>query len=151
MAKSIEVPFFDSEHVLYKGKYWDVILHRDNQSYLGRSIVFLKSRIIEDPLQISKAEAEELWDIILPALVHALKAAFRADRINYSHLANAEHFVHWHIIPRYEKDPIREFAGETFADEKVGKHYAPSQVKKLSKGQLDAILNELKRHFKISS
>lgn len=143
MFKS-EIPFFDSPYVLH---HWNVILHRDNQSYLGRCIVFLKSRITDDPLSLTADERDELWFDILPRLKHALEKSFSPDRINYSHLANAEHFVHWHVIPRYEQEPTRTFANETFTDERVGKHYAPSPLKQLPSEVMAVILAELKKNF----
>ena len=148
MSQEIKsIPFFDSPYLIYEGRSWNVILHRDNQSYLGRSIIYLKSRIIDDPLLLTSEEREELWTELLPRLASALRKAFRPDRLNYSHLANAEHFVHWHIVPRYEKDPIREFAGETFKDERVGKHYAPIPTKVVSAEVMKQIYQELKIHF----
>lgn len=146
-AEVNKIPFFDSPYVIHEGNAWNVILHRDNQSYLGRSIVYLKSRIIDDPLSLTQEERDELWLEILPRLAKALAAAFRPDRINYSHLANAEHFVHWHIIPRYEKEPTREFAGELFKDEKVGGHYAPAPLKKIAPEVMQQIYLAIKNSF----
>jgi diadenosine tetraphosphate (Ap4A) HIT family hydrolase len=142
------IPFFDSPYVIYEGKHWNIILHRDNQSYLGRCIVYLKSRVIDDPLALTLEEREELWSTILPKLSAALEKTFQPDRINYCHLANVEHFVHWHIIPRYEKEPIREFAGETFKDEKVGANYAPAPIKQVSASVMEKIYNAIKENFK---
>lgn len=142
-----EIPFFDSPYVIDEGKFWNVILHRDNQSYLGRCIVFLKSRVIEDPLLLNQDEREELWAELLPRLSEALKKTFRPDRINYSHLANAEHFVHWHIVPRYEKNPLRYFAGEKFQDERVGGNYAPIPKKVLTQEVIEKIYLEIKKNF----
>lgn len=76
-----------------------------------------------------------------------MEAAFSADRINYSHLANTEHFIHWHLVPRYEKNPVRECEGETFVDERVGKHYAPAPEKPVSAQVMDAILEKIKEHW----
>lgn len=141
------IPFFDSPYLIHEGRSWNVILHRDNQSYLGRSIVYLKSRITDDPLSLTAEEREELWEELLPKLAKALKKAFQPDRLNYSHLANAEHFVHWHIVPRYEKNPVRKFAGEAFTDERVGKHYAPIPTKTVSAEVMRKIYKEIKEHF----
>lgn len=142
-----KIPFFDSPYVIYQGRAWNVILHRDNQSYLGRCIVYLKSRVIDDPLQLTSEERDELWEDILPRLAQALEKNFQPDRINYCHLANAEHFVHWHIIPRYEKNPVRDFAGETFKDEKVGGNYAPAPLKTVSPEIMQKIYIAIKDNF----
>ncbi len=142
------IPFFDSPYVIYEGVFWNIILHRDNQSYLGRSIVYLKNRVIDDPLLLTQQEREELWVDLLPRLASALKASFHPDRINYSHLANIEHFVHWHIIPRYEKDPKREFDGEIFEDERVGGHWAPAPKKEIPQETMGKIYLTIKNNFK---
>ena len=92
-----------------------------NQGYLGRSVVYLKTRALEDPLQLTDAEREELWTEILPRLVGALNAAFQPDRINLAHLANRLHHVHWHVVPRYAEQGTHEFAGHTFVDKRRGK------------------------------
>src|SRR3990172_2924275 len=104
------IPFADSAYVLLDGRAWRAILHRDNQSYLGRCIVFLKTRQTDDLLSLTHDEHEELWTVILPKLVGAIHKAFQPDRINYAHLANIVHHAHWHVVPRYENNPIRHFA-----------------------------------------
>ena len=63
----------------------------------------------------------------MPRLTAAIEGAFRPDRFNYSHLANRRAVVHWHVVPRYEVEPHRVFAGVTFSDLRVGKGYAPSK------------------------
>lgn len=142
-----KIKFFRNDYLIYEGRFWNVILNED-QSYLGRGIVYLKSRYIEDPLQLTKEEWRELWFDILPRLKKALEKSFQPDRINYCHLANFTHQVHWHIVPRYEKNPGREFAGEIFRDERVGKNYSPYPEKILSLDKMQKICEEIKRHLK---
>lgn len=127
-------PLGGKHRFLFEGQHWSVFLYR-NQGYLGRSVVYLKARAIDDPLELTDAEREELWTEILPKLTRALTAAFQPDRINYAHLANRMHHVHWHIVPRYEKERTREFAGHTFVDKRRGKIFrtkrfrAPKKVR----------------------
>ena len=147
MTNAPKIIFSDSPYPIYEGKYWNVILHRDNQAYLGRCIIYLKSRLTDDLLSLTKDERTELWGYIMPRLVAALKEAFQPDRINYSHLANTVNHVHWHIIPRYEKNPERVFAGVTFSDERVGVHYAPVPEKEVSKTIMKKIYITLKKSF----
>ncbi len=142
-----QIPFLDSQYLIYEGQHWNVILHRDNQSYLGRSIVYLKSRVLENPLEITQAERDEFWNEIMPKLAAALQKSFRPDRLNYAHLANKDHFVHWHVIPRYEKNPVREFAGETFTDERVGRNCFPEPTKATSQEVTEKICAEIKKNF----
>lgn len=141
------IPFLDSRYVIYDGKYWNVILNRDHQAYLGYCIIFLKSRVLEDLLQLTEDERNELWNDILPRLKNALDKAFQPDRLNYAHLANKEHFVHWHIVPRYEKNPVREFAGQTFTDERTGSNYAPVPDKPYDHETKEQIYLEIKKYF----
>lgn len=140
------IPFLNSPFHIYEGKFWNIILH-DNQSYLGRCIVYLKSRVIDNPLSLTKEEKDEFWEEIAPKLASALKKSFKPDRLNYAHLANTLNYVHWHIVPRYEKNPIRHFAGEIFMDERVGRHYAPAPEKNLSKEIMQIIRDEIKNNF----
>jgi len=141
------IPFFDSKYAIYEGESWNVILHRDNQAYLGTCIVFFKPRVTDDPLSLNEKEREELWTVIFPRLVAALGKAFQPDRINYAHLANGTHFVHWHIVPRYQKDPVRKFAGEIFKDEGTGPYYALTHIKKPAPEVMEKIFLEIKRNF----
>jgi len=51
------------------------------------------------------------------------------------------------VVPRYEKNPERTFAGEVFKDENVGKHYAPAPFKPLPVDKLEKIYLEIKKNF----
>ena len=113
-------PFGKKHRFLFDGRHWSVFLYR-NQGYLGRSVVYLKNRALTDPLDLTREERDELWDEILPKLTTALQAAFQPDRFNYAHLANRLHHVHWHVVPRYDEQRTREFAGHTFIDRRGGK------------------------------
>lgn len=139
--------FSDNPYILYEGRHWKVLLHQENQSYLGRSIVFLTSREIDDVLELTTEERDELWEDVMPRLARALKSAFGADRINYAHLANTVKHVHWHVVPRYEENPVRKFAGETFTDENVGRHYVPAPHKALPPDKLEAIASEINHYI----
>jgi diadenosine tetraphosphate (Ap4A) HIT family hydrolase len=135
--------FNQSKHRVYEGEYWNVIMSY-NQGYLGRSIVYLKSRIIADTLALTAEEHSELWDSILPRLTKALKDAFGADRINYAHLANHEKHVHWHVVPRYDS-PV-EFGGIEFVDPKPNGNFVTGE-KDLSPEILDNIFEEIRKHY----
>lgn len=117
--------FGDFCEKVFSSRNWGVYLH-PNQSYLGRLLIPLESRICEDPLEITANEQMELWSQVLPKVQSVLRTSFQSDRLNYSMLGNTTHQVHWHVVPRYEKDPIRIFSGTRFEDTKVGKHYAPA-------------------------
>lgn len=140
----METPFSNSPYKVYEGKYWDIILHRDNQAHLGRSIVFLKDRYIEDPTDLTKDEQEELWFDILPKFKAALDVSFQPDSINYGYHGLSIKHLHMHVIPRYQINPIREFAGETFVDQLPDKNYNKSQKKAYPENIMNAIAEKLR-------
>ena len=142
----MSIPFTE-DGLIYSGKNWSVILAYD-QTYLGRCIVYLKTRETEDLMSLSKEEIEELWNDILPKLSTALKNAFKADRINYAHLANAVHYVHWHIIPRFEKEPKRIFDGQNFEDPTVGNSPLLTKEKRVPKETEAKIIAEINKYLK---
>jgi diadenosine tetraphosphate (Ap4A) HIT family hydrolase len=146
MREPEPVSFSSKHRPLFEGEHWGVLLYR-NQSYLGRSVVYLKTRKLGDLLDLTDAEREELWTDIMPRLVQALGEAFQPDRINYAHLANRVGQVHWHIVPRYEKNPKRQFAGHTFVDRRVGKIFRTKKFR-LPDGVLDQISDHIKKHLK---
>lgn len=114
----------DYSHLrLLEGEFWNLGLH-PKQTYLGRSVVEL-DRELTDPLECTKAERDELWEVILPAFRAAIVEAFQPVRINYGHQANKRDQVHWHLIPRYENPNTREFEGIVFTDVNIGHNYSP--------------------------
>jgi diadenosine tetraphosphate (Ap4A) HIT family hydrolase len=79
-----------------------LILNFD-QTYRGRSILVPKA---------SQTDLESLEDnAVGPLMVEVatigrlIKGAFKADRMNYASLGNVVGQLHWHLIPRYERDP----------------------------------------------
>lgn len=103
-------------------KHWDVYLH-ENQCYLGRVFIFLKSdQSIDDFLSIDGEIRDEFF-FIGQQLKAALKVLFNPDKMNYAALGNVCEKVHVHVIPRYKES--REFSGISFSDTRWGKNYAP--------------------------
>jgi len=138
---------FDPRHrPLFATDRWGVALYR-NQTYLGRSMVYLRSRSIEDPLDLDRDERDELWEEVLPNLVGALRAAFSPDRVNYAHLANRTNHVHWHVVPRYEVDPERWFAGHRFLDDRQGMIFRTHSRGRVGAQALEAIAEEVRGHL----
>lgn len=105
---------------IYEGEYWRVVLN-SNQYYLGRVIIVLK-RHLEDPLELSRDELNELIELSRKTVM-VLKKLFQPDLINYAMLGNIIRHVHLHVIPRYKSE--RFFGGVRFIDENWGKHYYP--------------------------
>jgi diadenosine tetraphosphate (Ap4A) HIT family hydrolase len=138
---------FDPRHrPLFATDRWGVALYR-NQTYLGRSMVYLRSRAIEDPLELDAGEREELWDLVLPALTGAIRASFGPDRFNYAHLANRTNHVHWHVVPRYEVDPERWFAGHQFLDDRQGMIFRTKARGRVPASVRRAIAQEIQSHL----
>ncbi len=137
---------FKEEFLIFSGKHWNIILHKD-QSFLGRCVVYLKTQETDDLMKLTKEEKNELWDEVMPKLSYALKKAFGADRINYAHLANLKKHVHWHVAPRYEKTPKKEFAGEIFVDERLGKNFFNVPPKILPTNTTQRIADEIKKYL----
>ncbi|MEM2137420.1 MAG: HIT family protein, partial [Candidatus Methanomethylicia archaeon] len=88
LTDNIECPFCNlnyKESLIYEGKYWRIILN-DNQYYLGRAIIIIK-RHIEDPMEISRGEIEELQTLVRK-YVKTLREMFSPDLFNYAMLGN---------------------------------------------------------------
>src|SRR3954465_8929814 len=110
-------------------------------------MVYLRSRAIDDPLLLDAGERDELWEEVLPRLAGALQAASPPDRINYAHLANRTNHVHWHVVPRYEADPERHFAGHAFYDERQGMIFRTKARGRVPREVADAIAAELRGYL----
>ena len=149
-AERVEPPpgvTFDARNrPLFATERWGVLLYR-NQTYLGRSIVFLRTRPLADVLDLRPDERDELWDVTLPTLATALSAAFAPDRINYAHLANRTRHVHWHVVPRYEAEPERVFAGRRYVDTRPGQIFRAKKRGKVGDAAREAIADEVRRHL----
>ena len=102
-------------------RYWTVALHQ-NQSYLGRCIVYLNKHK-EDFFQLDNKELKELMKIG-KKLKNALKELFNPTKFNYAWLGMGIPHLHLHFVPRYKKPVI--FQGRIFKDKRWGKNYSPS-------------------------
>jgi diadenosine tetraphosphate (Ap4A) HIT family hydrolase len=131
---------------LFATDRWAVLLYADDQTYVGRSVVFLRTRALVDPLDLVREERDELWLEVFPRLRDTLVAAFQPDRLNYAHLANRKHHVHWHVVPRYETRPRFEFAGVLFKDKRPGRIFRTAKRGRVSDDVLDAIAAHLRAH-----
>lgn len=101
-------------------KYWEVFV-AENQSYLGRCVVWCKRDDAEDATDATQDEWDELLEVLRELRV-AVKEAFKADWFNYSFLGNATRHFHGHFVPRYETE--REFEGTTFKDWNWGSNFS---------------------------
>ena len=96
-------------------EYWTVLTSY-SPTTLGSSLIVLNRHA----QQLSELTEKEITDYltIVKDLEHALKESFNPDMINYLMLANVVRHVHYHVVPRYEKDI--EFAGIIWKDERYG-------------------------------
>lgn len=99
--------------------YWEVFVH-ENQSYLGRCVIWCKRNNALDLTDATIEEREELF-AILRELRKAIQDAFQPDWFNYSFLGNEMRHLHCHFVPRYQNE--RVFGNVTFRDERWGRNW----------------------------
>ncbi len=121
-------------------KYWEVYIH-ENQSYLGRCVIWCKRENALDLTDATKKEQRELF-LILHNLREAEKKAFQPDWFNYSFLGNETRHLHGHFIPRYAKP--KTFMGIIFKDKLYGHNYKTDHNFQTSTKLLAEVINRLK-------
>ncbi len=131
-------------------KYFNLFIH-ENQSYLGRSFVWLlREGEMQRLSDLSKEEREELFVNIIPELEQVLRKLWQPDHINYAWLGNHFHthkgHGHLHIIPRYKS--LRKFNTIQFTDERWGENYAPAPKSPISKEFVLSIKEAMITEFK---
>lgn len=134
----------DSEGLKIKDyKYWSVFLN-ENQTYLGRCVVWCNRENALDLTDATVEEREELFEI-LNQMRRALQKAFKADWFNYAFLGNGTRHLHCHLVPRYAS--LRKFAGEVFKDERWGKSYRTNHDLITPKVVLNQIVLGIKKYL----
>ncbi|MDO8515990.1 MAG: HIT family protein [bacterium] len=120
--------------------YWSLFIH-ENQSYLGRCILWCNR---EDALDLADATPEEQQELflILSELRPALQKAFAPDWLNYAFLGNEVRHLHGHILPRYAQP--KNFAGVTFKDELYGHNYKTDRTFSIPEEALEKIRLKIK-------
>lgn len=76
----------------------------DDQLYVGYTILVLKDHV-EHLYELPQKQQLTLFQDITD-VAGSIVAAFQPLRLNYECLGNSLAHVHWHIIPRYEWDPV---------------------------------------------
>jgi len=78
----------------------------DQQLYRGYCVLFAKVHTTE--LYLMPADvARELFDE-MRLTAEAIAAVVKPWKMNYECLGNSEPHVHWHLLPRYENDELRQ-------------------------------------------
>lgn len=108
-----------SKYKIKDYKYWEVFISQ-NQSYLGRCVVWCKRADALDLTDATKEEQEELF-LILKQLKVGVTKVFQPDWFNYSFLGNKTRHLHAHFVPRYATP--KNFEGIVFEDKLFGNNW----------------------------
>lgn len=108
-----------SKYLVKDYQYWGVYVH-ENQSYLGRCVVWCKRENALDLADATPEEQKELF-FILNDLRKASKKCFNPDWVNYAFLGNETRHLHGHFLPRYAQP--KKFEGVIFEDKLYGHNY----------------------------
>jgi diadenosine tetraphosphate (Ap4A) HIT family hydrolase len=108
-----------SKFLIKEYKCWSIYVAQ-NQSYLGRCIIWCKRGNALDLSEATVEEREELF-VVINELKNAVNKAFQPDWFNYAFLGNDTRHLHGHFIPRYASS--REFKGVVFEDKLWGHNY----------------------------
>jgi diadenosine tetraphosphate (Ap4A) HIT family hydrolase len=100
-----------SELVIAETEHWNWSV-RPAQATVGSGILSAK-RPVEAFSEITEEESADLGKMI-KIIEGALKKKFSYNRINYLMLMMVDFHVHFHVIPRYDRDI--EFSGITWND-----------------------------------
>lgn len=80
-----------------------VTLNRD-QYFPGYTLLFTKEHVTELFHLDRKVRVGLMEEVSLVA--EALFSVFRPDKINYELLGNMVPHIHWHLVPRYSREPL---------------------------------------------
>lgn len=132
-----------SRFLIKEYKYWAVYIH-ENQSYLGRCVIWCKREDAFDLAYATDEEQEELF-LVLRELKEAVAKVFAPDWFNYSFLGNETRHLHGLFIPRYAKP--KTFMDVVFEDKLYGHNYktdhsfkAPPNVLKVVQEKIKEVL-----------
>lgn len=101
--------------------HWEIYVHA-SQAYLGRVYIWSRRPALVDLFDTQPEEWSELHQIA-NALKKVLSELFQPDLYNWCALGNLTSQCHVHLIPRYRS--TRQFAGQTFTDDRWGQNYVP--------------------------
>lgn len=116
-----------SQYLIKDYLHWSVFIHQ-NQSYLGRYVIWCKRNAATELAGANSEEQEELF-LILKELQQACNILFKPDWYNYTFLGNETPHLHGHFIPRYKREV--NYAGQVFVDQLFGHHYRTNPAFKI--------------------
>lgn len=129
--------FSDPELVIKQGKYWSIIF-REGTTTLGNCILILN----RECKTFGELLPEEMTEFpqMCKWYEEKIKTLYGAVKFNYIAMMMKEEFVHFHLIPRYDKNV--EKYGIVWVDEdwpkgsKMNKIEVPNEVKEQIKADL---------------
>ena len=123
---------------IFSTAHWSVVIRR--KQVTPGSLILICKRHAES---VGALTAEEGADLPVAAkrLEQVLRAAFNPDKLNYLALMMVDRHLHFHVIPRYERE--RTLHGYTFKDPNWG---GPPRldVETPADAVVDAILDDLR-------
>lgn len=135
------------EFVIKEYENWEIQLFRDDQYYIGRTAVVLKSRHIENMVELTKSERDELFETVLEELNNSLAELFSPDHFNYASLGNDCRHLHFHVIPRYKGTVT--FNGQTFEDEQWNETYSQDYERvRLDESESDLLKQKIRENLR---
>ena len=93
----------DYDYSFIKNMKHGVLLANYSQTYYGRCMYIYKNHA-SDITSVNVNDLREIAEEIV-VVSKTIKEIFNADLINTASLGNHVQHLHWHIIPRYAKDP----------------------------------------------
>ncbi len=131
--------------ILKETKHWFIVL-AENQYYLGKSFILLKSQ----KANLSELTREEFIDLklVIDLMEEALQKAFGATQFNWTNGYYKKEDVkrpkelHLHVWPRYDHSVTVN--GEVFTDEDFGNHYDKTRKKIVSEEFLEEIAKQIR-------
>jgi len=123
---------------IYETDYWIWSL-RPGQATIGSGVLSLK-RECQDFDKLKPAEFSDLNNII-KVIEPTLRKSFNYDKINYLMLMMVDDQIHYHIIPRYEKEI------EMFDKKWIDKGWPKLPVLSVEESNLEE-LNKIKNYIK---
>jgi len=93
----------DADLQIAELEYCYVLLNRD-QFFPGYSFVFTKEHVTE-LFHLDRATRQAVVEEV-NQVAEVLNRAFEPTKMNYELLGNMVPHMHWHLVPRFDSDPL---------------------------------------------
>eukprot|EP01088_Endostelium_zonatum_P014858 TRINITY_DN3406_c0_g1_i1.p1 TRINITY_DN3406_c0_g1~~TRINITY_DN3406_c0_g1_i1.p1 ORF type:complete len:151 (+),score=31.32 TRINITY_DN3406_c0_g1_i1:250-702(+) len=132
-----------AKYLIKEFNLWSLFI-QENQSYLGRCVIWCKRAKALDLTDATEEEQKELFEVIKIAK-DALTKAFNPDWFNYAFLGNETAHLHCHLIPRYKR--TIQIQNVNFEDKNWGHNYITDPNFIISEELLQDLKNKIKQHI----